>query len=436
MKTDSFKARSPRVLISNATRLHAHHHAYALQKAGMLQAFITSLWSKPKQEPYRTAVKLPGRAGRIARAFLGKRSHLELDPDLVEQQWLPEVARLAADIATFGRFRGHLQLAHKIAHDRIVAKRVHQLQPDIVVGYEISCSRTFAAAKATGAIAVLDLAGMHHDFIAPLARDVTATPTAGFLGNSLRQQKLRELARADHIVTLSELARQSLIENGVASTRVSVVRLGVALDTFRPSSARSTSESLRILFVGNISRAKGVDRLVEAFRRLRQHHAYTELVLIGSPAERDLLSSFGDICQHLPYLSHSMLADEMRRADLLVLPSLFESWGMVVVEAMAAGKPVVVTEMCGAKELVAPDCGWVVPAGDVNALAVALLEAASDREKLSRMGHRARLVAEEYDWECYGRRVTELIGQLWEKTRATRSTTLPPRPDGKLRFAS
>ena len=429
------KQNLPRVLVSNATRLHAHHHAYALQKVGMLQSFITSLWSKPEREPYRTAMGLPGRAGRTIRSFLAKRSHPTLDPDLVEQQWLPEAARLAADLVTFGCYRGHLHFAQKIAHDRIVARRVRKLQPDVVVGYEISCSRTFASAKEIGALTVLDLAGMHHDFVTPLARGSTATPVTGLLGDGLRGLKLRELALADHIVTVSELARQSLIDHGVPSARVSVVRLGVALDTFRPKLARSPTNQLRVLFVGNISRAKGVDRLLKAFRLLRQH-TDAELVIIGSQAERDFLAPFAGLFRHVPYLPHRALASEMQHADLLVLPSLFDSWGMVVAEAMATATPIVVTDMCGASELVTPDCGWVVPAGDVNALAMALRDAASDRERLVRMGHCARLVAEGLDWDNYHRRVAGLIAHIWRDARSADNKASIPHRGGKLQLAS
>jgi glycosyltransferase involved in cell wall biosynthesis len=83
--------------------------------------------------------------------------------------------------------------------------------------------------------------------------------------------------------------------------------------------------------------------------------------------------------------------DAYQRADLLVLPTMHDGFGVVVAEAMASGLPVITTDRCGAAEWIRPgDTGWIVPAGDTDALAAAMDAAIHARSRLRDMGMAAR----------------------------------------------
>ena len=206
-------------------------------------------------------------------------------------------------------------------------------------------------------------------------------------------------------------ARDTLVAHGIERERISVVRLGVSLGTFQPKSSYRQSGTFRILFVGNLSLAKGVDKLLEAFRDLALLDA--ELVLVGSHVERTFLERYVGLYSHIPYLTHPELAAEYQRADVFVLPTSFDSWGLVVTEAMACGTPVIVTENCGAKEVVSPDRGWVVAAGDVEALKSAIRTAYENRPKRAQMGRHARAAVEELSWDRYHNEVAARVSETW-----------------------
>lgn len=408
---------APRVLITNATRLHAHHHAYALQKAGILQRFVTSIWWKRSCFPYRSIGLLPGSLRSRVESFLSKRRHAGIRDDLVEQRWVIELIRMVADAATRGRFRDWILFAHKGAHDRLTARRVARLKPDVVVGYEISCSRTFARARSIGALTVLDLAGLHHDFTHGVATRFKLTSNPPRLQRMLGERKRRELELADRILVISELARTTLLDAGIAKDRISVVRLGVALETFKPKEVYRSNGPFRILFVGNLSRAKGADVLLEAFAALDRPGC--ELTLVGPRGDAYYAAQERPGCTHIPYLDHARLAELYRDADIFVLPTLYDSWGLVVTEAMASGTPVIVTDHCGAKELVSPDCGWIVAPGDAAALVNTLRTAFDDRGRLSEMGRQARAKVESLDWDAYHRNVAARVTHLWRDMATT-----------------
>lgn len=105
------------------------------------------------------------------------------------------------------------------------------------------------------------------------------------------------------------------------------------------------------------------------------------------------------------------VAEMMRQADIFVLPTLEDSFALVVFEAMATGLPVVTTSHAGASEMIeAGDDGLILPAGDVDALAEAIRRLVQSPELCRELGAAARRkVQGAHSWEDYGRRVMEKI---------------------------
>jgi phosphatidylinositol alpha-mannosyltransferase len=139
-------------------------------------------------------------------------------------------------------------------------------------------------------------------------------------------------------------------------------------------------EGRRILFIGRDEPRKGLKVLREAHAGLATP---SELVLVG-PSGR---------------VSDAEVRRALARADVLVAPSLGgESFGLVLVEAMAAGVPVVASDIAGYREVLPASAGVLVPPGDAQALAQALDELLGDEERRERMGAAGRAEAEQYAW--------------------------------------
>src|SRR6185295_15467909 len=176
-----------------------------------------------------------------------------------------------------------------------------------------------------------------------------------------------EIALADHVLTVSELARRSYLAAGVPPERVHCVPLGVDVDLFEPAAEPPAGAGITFVFAGAASRVKGFDLLLEAFARVRAAEPSADLLVIG-PGD----DAFVDVPSGVTVLgplSQAELAARFRTADCLVLPSRNESFGMVVPEALAAGLPVLVSDRVGARDLVVEGrTGWIVPV-DVSALA-------------------------------------------------------------------
>ncbi|MGH2451604.1 MAG: glycosyltransferase, partial [Candidatus Limnocylindria bacterium] len=118
---------------------------------------------------------------------------------------------------------------------------------------------------------------------------------------------------------------------------------------------------------------------------------------------------------------HELLPQALNAADLLVLPSVAEAFGLVLVEAMACGLPVVAAEAHGPAEIVAAGTGWLVPPDDEEALADALVTAALDAEERRRRGARAyRHSHTHYGWPVIATRIAALYAELAAPPRAAR----------------
>jgi glycosyltransferase involved in cell wall biosynthesis len=155
-------------------------------------------------------------------------------------------------------------------------------------------------------------------------------------------------------------------------------------------------EACVALFCAKLQQWKGPMDLLEAFGRANVPDSY--LVFCGDGPERSALEGraaqlgLADRLRFLGFVNQSQLPSVYCSADIFVLPSLFEPFGLVVNEAMLCGLPVVVSDRVGAKfDLVRPgENGYVFPAGNVEALAAVLGEILEDPEKRSRMGAAAR----------------------------------------------
>lgn len=172
---------------------------------------------------------------------------------------------------------------------------------------------------------------------------------------ALRVNTKLSVKYADCVITVSEFCKKQLIKEYGANNKIVTIYNGVDITKFRPLNIQRDTNKIRLLFVGNLIRRKGIDLLWEIIQRLG---AGFELRLIGGldttlvvPFKSDnVLASPGG-------LSNQQLVQEYNSCDIFIFPSRLETFGYSVAEAMACGKPIIATACSSLPELVDNELG-------------------------------------------------------------------------------
>ncbi|WP_162236769.1 glycosyltransferase family 4 protein [Curtobacterium sp. Leaf261] len=227
----------------------------------------------------------------------------------------------------------------------------------------------------------------------------------------------REIELASSIVVPSNFAKQSFIERGVDPSRLHVISLGAtSVDPalhdrpggFRPSQKRGSA--LRVLFAGQVNQRKGISYLLEAVANLGKHVAELEIIGPSTERMRERLQAYRENVVLSSPVPRRQLMQAMGHADVLVLPSLAEGFGLVALEAMAMGTPAVVTERTFGTDVITSGIdGWVVESGSAQALVKVLQSLADDRTLLAAAGVAAKSTATRFTWDRYARSAGEFL---------------------------
>lgn len=163
--------------------------------------------------------------------------------------------------------------------------------------------------------------------------------------------------------------------------KILVIRPGVNTDIFKPKPPKITEhlQLMRLIFVGRTKKIKGLENLLEAFRLLNDLNPYFfRLQIVGSDILyiQKLVTSLGisSLVELTPQCGHKKLSYYYQNSDLLVLPSYYDSYGMVALEALASGTPALVTRQCGVAHLIASyNKAWVSDSNDPSILADSIM---------------------------------------------------------------
>ena len=291
--------------------------------------------------------------------------------------------------------------------------RLAALRPDVIHAYSLFSPTTAAllARAASGApVVVKVLRGGEGGEIERIERKPLARPRIA-----------RLVRHVDRFLTISHEIDASLARVGVPPERRLALPNGVDLERFRPAD-RAERRALRqglgladvptVVYCGRLVPEKNVAGLLAAWREVQRHHPGSQLVVVGGGVEADALRR--DAGEGVVFAGdRSDVAPWLRAADLFVLPSRTEGLSNALLEAMAAGLPVVATRVGASHEVVRDgECGRLVAAGDDVALGRALDELLAHPEP-ERFGAAARAAVDpHYGLDGVVERLVALYGEL------------------------
>jgi len=369
------------VLLSVFGRFHAFQAALEMQKRDVLKKFFISYPFAPE-----------GISPQIVRN----------QKELYTLCWLLSRILPQGDL-----YRGmHDKLTQLF--DKRVSKKMKQLKldgkPTLLHGWASYSLNTFIEAKKRGWITFLDYSCPH-----PITKLEVLSAEAERLGEKFHapqswvRQVKEECDLTDYIVVPSKYVLNSFIEHGFSKDKLILVPLGVSESEFFEME-RVERGAFRVLTVGTDPLRKGVYDLLKAYDLLKLKNANLT-VRCGVPdSVFPLLERVG--AEYIPPISHlhrQKLLDLYRSADIFCFTSISDGFGLVVLEAMAQGLPVITTDNVGASDCITDGIdGFVVPARNHEAVAEKIELLYKNRELRYEMGRNALKKAKKYTWHHYG----------------------------------
>lgn len=390
-----------------------------LYRAGLLERFVTTVSVAPEGALFKWAPTALQRE-------LGKRTYPDLPRSLVRQLPYRELARLVAlrlGWAAPTRHENGWASVDAVYRgvDRAVAGDIRhgRLKAGAVYAYEDGALETFQAAGERGLSRFYELPIAYWRAVQSLlAEEAELQPAWAITLDGLHDSSAKlarkdgEIELADTVIVPCTYARECLTRyQAMDVARIHLLPYGAPVVAECARAPRNRpSEPLRIIYLGNLRQRKGISYLLEAVERLGQAH---RLTLVGSRPEAHCPPLERALERHrwVPHVPHAEALDLIRQHDVMVFPSLCEGFGLVILEAMAQGVPVITTPHTGGPDVIEDGVdGFIVPIRDPDAIADRLARLADVQGLLQVMGEAARRKAELWGWDRYEADLATLVG--------------------------
>jgi glycosyltransferase involved in cell wall biosynthesis len=234
---------------------------------------------------------------------------------------------------------------------------------------------------------------------------------------SFINMQIKVARKLPHIITVSQTASRHITDTfGISEDKLRVIYNGIDTDIFSPSPKVNRLENRLLVVISRDTAVKGLRYMLEALAILRQKHNL-ELIVVAKETDnittQKLISNLGirDYVKFIDEIDTAELVNQYRLASVVVIPSIYEGFGLPAAEAMACGVPVVSTT-AGALPEVVGDAGILVPSADTKALAEAisaLVVSPNKRKHLSEMG-RKRIV-QMFNWRNTAQRTVDVYAE-------------------------
>jgi glycosyltransferase involved in cell wall biosynthesis len=401
------------IIISHPTgNQNSRNATEAFYKAGQLGRFYTTI-------AWNSQTSLTKWLPTGVAALLNRREFNTIPTKLIASQGTREACRLLA-----GKLKLNFLIEHEIgllsvdtiyqAFDNFVARQlIGQQRVSQMYAYEDGALATFKVAKQHNIQTLYELpigywraAQQIMGEEAQLKPDWANTILSTRDSTKKLERKDQELALADKIIVASQFTADTLKLSAVYDKEIIIIPYGSPQPVEQPNFNRH--KKMKVLFVGGLSQRKGLSYLLDAANLLNDK---IELTIIGTRIAKCVpLDAALQQYRYIPSLPHHEILKEMDQHDVFVFPSLFEGFGLVILEAMARGIPVITTPNTAGPDIITDsEDGYIVPIRSTQAIAEKLELLANNPDLLDQLKIAALAKAGLFSWAKYQSQLTTLL---------------------------
>jgi glycosyltransferase involved in cell wall biosynthesis len=298
--------------------------------------------------------------------------------------------------------------------DLMMAQKLSKIESSHFWGFQGSCHSSLHAAKNAGKTAICELATAH--VVAAkkiLAEEARLQPDwADSIDNlyfppAYEKRLEEEPHMADFVVAASAFTKWTLTESGINETKIKVLPLGFEADKipFKLPTDYISKRPLKLLFAGTVTQRKGISYLLKAMESFGNQRDIELHIVGGIQGSGKAFQNYKSYCIHHQPVSQYEMFRLYQNYDALILPTIFEGFGLVIVEAMAAGLPVITTKHSMGPEIIEEGKnGFIIPIRNEKAIEETILKMRGlDQNQFMAMRQESRNAALKFTWDRYAK---------------------------------
>lgn len=415
------------VIIAHPGKQHSYRVASTMQKNGKLRCYITSVYNKPGHITHGLY--------KISRGNIKKKigSHYitDIPQDKVKLfcEFFGVFSLISLKIPFLRKFYIDINNHLNDSFGEKTFKFIKKHKPDMVISYDYNSAILFErlADECPEVIKVLDVSIATRPFMQEsFKKDYEKTKERALIDNYPEiwseesiKRVYREINKADYFLAPSQVVKKSLVYCGVAEKKIKVVPYGTDCSKFQYKKRSVQNGPLKLIFVGAVDYRKGIHHLLKVISRFDCNEV--DVKLVGAYNSEDSIykkyHSEANI-EFCGFVTHDTLAEYYQKADVFVFPTLGEGFGMVVLEAMSCGLPVIISDVAGGNDTISEGIdGFEFEAGNDEQLYEKIKWFLDHREAIPDMAENARKKSETYTWDIYSERLQKVIDEIMEEAK-------------------
>lgn len=387
----------------------------AYQEHGVLDKFYTTYFEHPE---YPFTQKLIRLFPKFEKEFK-RRNISEIDYEHIKGFPYREMLRVITARLFTPKLMNRVWEWSELNFDHWVASQLHN-QIQWVHTYEHAALATIRQAKKLQITSFHEQPSQHHTFFNAILQQQLRqypqliSPTTSLLNDERAakqdQRKNEELKACDYIICNSRFTSKTLTDAGVNEKKIIRIPYGFP-ETVTHIADHPVHEKMTFLYAGSQSIRKGTHLLYEAWKRCNFDPDKAELIIIGKNQLPELIrNGLPGSVKFSNNIPHEELMGFYRKADVFVLPTLADGFGMVISEAMAMGVPVITTMNSGGPDIIThQENGFLIPADDIAVLAQQMTWCFQHPHQLREIGYRALDTAKAYPWSMFRKKLMEEV---------------------------
>jgi len=418
--------KKPKIVLAHPGQQHSYRVAKALKEAGMLYKYATTVYDK-ENSLWMRITKLFLRGDNLKRAGRRHCAALE-DSDVVqfceaESLFLLLLIRLDKSNRLAKKYMQHISNKFQ----RKLAAYCIKNAVDMVISYDTNSEVLYSILqrKAPNIIRVMDNAHpnrhylyySYHEHWDCVGEFMRTLETCGYLTDlAIAECFGKEARMANYHIVASKYSEEALRFDGIPAQNIFRVPYGVDENKFREPNREYSTQRLNVLFMGEVNQRKGIRQLLEAARIINSLQIVFNVVGSGIDHCADLYEPYKQYVNILGYVSFEELLHQISTNHVFLFPTMGEGFGLVLLEAMAAGMPVITTANCGGGIIVEEGKnGFLVNVGDVDAIVERLQWCLNHPDELAAMSQNAIATAREYTWSKYEKGIVDSVNKMLQK---------------------